>query len=191
MSPIVDRAMMEEVFDAEDLVTLDDEALAGIAHEPTRAFLHQVGLPNRFRTWLELDEPLSEGTVTIVGDKATALAAKYPGLTLDTSTWMTVGGIGYDNVALDVTDGRVYCIPESGALPCLLNSSIQDFAYFLHALEVERPNYDFEAESEDGYFDPDAEDRLLAVMTANDPAALACSDSTWHQVLEHVKHKLQ
>ncbi|MFF7454620.1 SUKH-4 family immunity protein [Kitasatospora sp. NPDC008115] len=189
MSPLVDRSMMESVFDAGELVTLDEAALAVIPHGPTRAFLRDVGLPDEYCRWLELDEALAEGVVTLVGEAgASELAAKYPRLTVDTSTWMTVGGIGYDNVALDVVDGTVYCIPESGA-PCILNSGIDVFAHFLHALEVERPNYDFESDA-DG-FTPRAEDRLRTFMEAADPVALAHPDSAWHIVLECVERKLQ
>ncbi|MBC3840388.1 hypothetical protein GXW82_09650 [Streptacidiphilus sp. 4-A2] len=181
---------MESVFGEEDLVTLDAGALAAVPHPRTRAFLGEVGLPNQYGRWLELDESLEEGEVTLVGPEgATRLAAKYPGIPQATASWMTVGSIGYDNVAVDVLDGAVYCIPESGAMPCLLNTGLDELACFLVALEQERPNYDFEAAGDS--YDPDAEERLKAVMEGIDPAALASPDSAWHRVLTDVERKLQ
>ncbi|MET8625306.1 SUKH-4 family immunity protein [Kitasatospora sp. NPDC004669] len=173
------------------MITLDEDALAVIPHEPTKAFLRDIGLPGQFDTWLQLDGPLAdEGAVTIVGTAGAAeLAAKYPGLGTDTSTWMSIGAIGLDSFALDIEDGTMYCVPESGAQPCVLNSSIGAFAYFLYALEVERPNYDLEA-AEGNPIIGNAEDRLRALMEEVDPVALASPDSTWYLVLENVQHLL-
>lgn len=44
-----------------------------------------------------------------------------------------------------------------------------DIAHFLHLLEKERPNHDFESEIEN-----------------IDPAALDVSNSRWHDILEYV-----
>ncbi|MFE7527921.1 SUKH-4 family immunity protein [Kitasatospora sp. NPDC057542] len=186
----IDRSMMESVFEAEELITLDEDALMAIPHEPTRAFLRDIGLPGQFDTWLQLDGPLAdEGVVTIVDAAGAAeLAAKYPGFGVDTSRWMSIGAIGLDSFALDVENGTMYCVPESGAQPCVLNSGIEAFAYFLYALEVERPNYDLEVA--EGPIVGNAEDRLQALMEEVDPVALASPDSTWYLVLENVKHLL-
>lgn len=67
MSPLIDRTRMESVFSADDLVALDDGVLAAIAHEPTRVFLREVGLPNQVG-WFEMDQFLLDGDLRIGGE---------------------------------------------------------------------------------------------------------------------------
>ncbi|MFC7643817.1 SUKH-4 family immunity protein [Streptosporangium lutulentum] len=143
MSPLIDRITMESVFPADELVTLDDRALAAIAHEPTRAFLREIGLPDQVG-WFEADHWLLDGDLRIGGDAWQAVARRHPNCPFDMSAWLTLGGIALDDVIVDTDTGVVYSIPENGP-PHLLNTGIDTLAYFLHALEEERPEYDAEA----------------------------------------------
>ncbi|MFF2624954.1 SUKH-4 family immunity protein [Kitasatospora griseola] len=188
MSPLIDRNAMESVFGAEELVTPDGQALAGITHEPTRAFLREVGLPDR-EGWFEADQRLLDGDLRIGGEAWQRVARKYPDCPFDMSTWLTLGGIGMDDVIVDTATGVVYCIPEDGS-PHLLNSTVDAFAFFLHALEVERPDYDPESDT-DGVDPKGAEARLLQLMRRTDPAALENPESCWFSVLRHVRNLLQ
>ncbi|MFD9126596.1 SUKH-4 family immunity protein [Kitasatospora sp. NPDC059571] len=187
MSPLIDRNAMESAFGIEELVTPDDHALDGIVDEPTRAFLREVGLPDRMG-WFEADQVLLDGDLRIGGEAWRPVAEKYPNCPFDMSTWLSLGGIGLDDVSVDTVTGDVYCIPEDGA-PHLLNSSIGAFAFFLHALEEERPNYDPEAGT-DGVDPQGAETRLLDLMRRIDPAATENPESCWFAVLRQVRNLL-
>ncbi|MEU4675634.1 SUKH-4 family immunity protein [Micromonospora sp. NPDC023737] len=189
MSPLIDRTVMESVFPADELVTLDDRVLAVIAHEPTRTFLREVGLPDQVG-WFQADQRLLDGDLRIGGAAWQAVSRKYPSCPFDMSTWLTLGGIALDDVIVDTATGMVYSIPEDGP-PHLLNTSIDALAYFLHALEEERPDYDVEA-STDGGVDPEsAEQRLLSRMRQADPVAVERPESTWFLVLRYVRNLLQ
>ncbi|MFE0457944.1 SUKH-4 family immunity protein [Kitasatospora sp. NPDC058965] len=190
MSPLIDRAGMEEVFPADELLTSADELLTGIAHEPTRAFLRDVGLPDR-GGWFESEPNLAEGEVQIGGEAWQQVAEQYPDCPFDMSVWLTLGGIAMDSVMVDTVTGAVYCIPEGGR-PHLLNSSVDALAYFLHALEVEREAYDLEEQADFDVVDPEgAEQRLLDLMRAADPVAMENPASTWYTVLRYVRNLME
>ncbi|MFF7358689.1 MULTISPECIES: SUKH-4 family immunity protein [Streptomyces] len=189
MSPLIDRTRMESVFSADDLVALDDGVLAAIAHEPTRVFLREVGLPDQVG-WFEMDQFLLDGDLRIGGEAWQAVAEKYPNRSFDMSAWLTLGGIALDDLIVDTATGIVYCIPEDGA-PHLLNSSIDALAYFLHALEEERPEYDAYASTDEGVDPEGAADRLLHRMRQADPVAMENPESCWFAVLRHVRNLLR
>ncbi|MGC0314176.1 SUKH-4 family immunity protein [Kitasatospora acidiphila] len=187
MKPLIDRVAMEQAFTSGGLFVIPDHLLAGITHAPTRAFLRDVGLPDRER-WFESSQELVDGYVRIGGEAWQRVAEQYPNCPFDMSVWLTVGGIALDSVMVDTVTGLVYSIPDGGS-PHLLNSSVDALAYFLHALEVERDAYDPES---DGEADPGgAEERLLALMRAADPVALEYPGSTWHMVLRYVGNMMQ
>ncbi|WP_345639331.1 SUKH-4 family immunity protein [Rugosimonospora acidiphila] len=186
---MIDRIGMESAFHADELVTVKDPALAAIAHEPTRDFLREVGLPDQVG-WFEADQRLLDGDLRIGGTAWQAVAERYPDCPLDMSAWLTLGGIALDDVIVDTITGAVYCIPEDGPVH-LLNSSIDALAYFLHALEEQRPWYDAEASTDEGV-DPDgAERRLLRRMRQADPIAMERPESMWFSVLGHVRDLLR
>ncbi|MDX3239008.1 SUKH-4 family immunity protein [Streptomyces sp. ME03-5709C] len=189
MSLLIDRVAMESVFGPDELVTADDAALAGIVHEPTRVFLRDVGLPDQMG-WFEADQRFVDGDVRIGGEAWQAVARKYPNCPFDMSAWLSLGGIGMDDVTVDTRTGVVYCIPEDGA-PHLLNSSVDALAFFLHALERERPDYDPEAATDEGVDPRGAHDRLLALMGRTDAAALEDEHSAWYRVLRYVRDLMQ
>lgn len=111
MGPLIDRARMEAVFAPEDLLASADEVLAGIAHAPTRAFLRDVGLPDRVG-WFESDQHLADGELLIGGEAWQRVAERYPGCPFDMSVWLALGGIALDDVMVDTVTGVVYCIPD-------------------------------------------------------------------------------
>ncbi|MFF7681040.1 SUKH-4 family immunity protein [Actinacidiphila glaucinigra] len=189
MSPLIDRVAMESVFGPDELVTPDDTALAGIAHGPTRAFLRDVGLPDQMG-WFQADQLLVDGDLRIGGEAWQAVSRKYPSCPFDMSAWLSLGGIGMDDVTVDTRTGVVYCIPEDGS-PHVLNSGVDALAFFLHALEEERPDYDPEAATDEGVDPEGAHDRLLALMRRTDAAAMENEDSAWYLVLRYVRNLMQ
>jgi hypothetical protein len=185
----VDRTMLESVFPADDLVTLAGAALDVVLHESAREFLRDVGLPDK--SWFEVSTELRNGApefgFEVVGEQ-------FPELDFAFERWMFLGHVGFDTIGLDTTTGQVYVVPN-GRAPHLFHGSIDEFVYVLYLLEVERPNYDFEkfgydeddpeAEEDEG-FDPGAEDRLRAQISAVDPTTFERPGSTWELVLERV-----
>lgn len=186
MSPLIDRTAMQSVFD--ELVTPSDEALAVVAHAPTRAFLRDVGLPER-EQWFEADAYLIDADLRVGGEAWQAVQEEYSSCPYDMSTWLTLGGIGMDTVTVDTVTGIVYCIPEDRYIH-VLNSSVDALGFFLHSLEKERPEYDAEAAAGEG-FDPEgAEERLRTRWLRTDPIALENPGSSWHTVLRLVRDAL-
>ncbi|MFE0462547.1 SUKH-4 family immunity protein [Kitasatospora sp. NPDC058965] len=145
----IDHDAMAEAF-PDGLLLLPDHLAARIAHAPTRAFLRDVGLPDRER-WFESSQELADGRIEIGGEAWQRVAQQYSHCTFDMSTWLALGGIGLDSVAVDTVTGLVYSMPDGGS-PHLLNSSVRALGTFLYALEMERGAYDPEA---DGEADPD------------------------------------
>ncbi|MFC3502097.1 SUKH-4 family immunity protein [Micromonospora krabiensis] len=189
MSPLVDRATLESVFNADDLVTLDEATLVAVAHEPTRDFLRDVGLPDQ-AGWFEVAQDLLDGNLRIGGAAWEAVAARYPSRAYDMSTWLTLGGVGLDDVIIDVATGIVYCIPDDGS-PHRLNSGVDALVLFLCELEKERPEYDPEAATEEGVDPEGSAERLLHRMRRADPSAMADPGSSWYAVLRLVRRLLQ
>lgn len=183
---LVDRAQLESVFPPEVLVTLDGAAAQDISHGPTQDFLRHVGLPDKPAAWFEVSEEVCDGELEIGFEE---IAEQHPGLSFDPSHWVNLGGLSYDDIVLDASTGAVYCLPDDGGAPYLLNRSLDAFAYFLYLLEVERPNYDFE--TGDGTFEEGAENRLRARMEAADDTAFSNPESAWTTVLQYVSTKLQ
>jgi hypothetical protein len=189
MPQTVDRALMESVFPAADLVTVPESALAPVSHGRTRELLRDVGLPDQHTGWFQTVKDLPAE----IADKGWPRGRElHPSSDLVFDEWIAIGGIPYDNMVVDAASGAVYCIPGSGADPYLLNSSLDDFLYFLYSVEAERPNYDAEFAEENGYEDDEdfgegVDERLLAVMRAADPVALQNLDATWYTVLEYVR----
>ncbi|MFC1400937.1 MULTISPECIES: SUKH-4 family immunity protein [Streptacidiphilus] len=189
MPQTVDRALMESVFPADDLVTVPEGALAPVSHARTRELLRDVGLPDQPTGWFQTVKDLS----VEIADKGWPRGrALHPSSDLVFDEWIAIGGIPYDTMVVDAGSGAVYCIPGSGAEPYLLNSSLDDFLYFLYSVEAERPNYDAEFAEENGFeddgeFGVGVDERLLAVMREADPVALQNPGSTWFTVLEYVR----
>ncbi|SEM04762.1 SUKH-4 family immunity protein [Streptacidiphilus jiangxiensis] len=188
---LVDRATMAEVFGEADLATVGEVQAAVLTHAPTRGFLTRIGLPDQadtqgwFHRALDLDE--EAGDVT--------------------DGRMCLGEIPYDSVDVDTATGVVHVTPEDADGSCVLNSSLDVFAYLLCVLEAERPCYSGEAEqtladpvvrrraeelldrlhgAPHASVGPTPQARLRAAIERVDPAALAHPDSTWHRVLELV-----
>ncbi|MCL8016837.1 SUKH-4 family immunity protein [Streptomyces sp. AS02] len=184
MSTPIDRKTLESEFSPDELTTFSAAAVAGIRHQPSAHFLRQVGLPSRPNPWFDLVDGSAEQARTL-GDCYDDLRERWTNLPENAESWLLVGVIPYDDIALDGVTGVVHCLPgdESEIYP--LNKDLNSFARFLHLLEKERPNYDFESEEET--LDPEgAARRLVDQMREIDPEALAVSHSRWHGILEYV-----
>ncbi|MFJ6390658.1 SUKH-4 family immunity protein [Streptomyces sp. NPDC091972] len=184
MTSPIDRETLESEFDPEELTTFSAAAVAGVRHGPSADFLRNVGIPARPNPWFDLVDGSPEQVRTL-GDAYDDLRERWTDLPEGAEGWLLLGMVPYDDIALDVTSGVVYCLPgdESEIYP--LNKDLPSFAHFLYLLEKERPNYDFESELED--IDPEsAAARLTEQMREIDPAALDVSNSRWHDILEYV-----
>ena len=188
MSPLVDRAAFEAVLSPDALVTLGDDALREVTHEPTRAALRDIGLPDRPAAgWLDVAQAVCDGelAVGVPRDQVVAPDDDLPE-SFVLEHWALLGGIGENYVYVDVRTGVVHCVPEDAEAQ-VLNGSLELFLYFLYLLEVERPHYDLKfvgGDIETG----GSEYRLPPLMRAADPEAMADEDSFWHQVLYSVAH---
>ncbi|WP_020122639.1 SUKH-4 family immunity protein [Streptomyces canus] len=151
---------------------------------PSADLLRDVGIPARPNPWFDFVDGSPEQARTL-GDAYDDLRERWADLPEGAEGWLLLGTVPYDDIALDGVSGVVYCLPgdESEIYP--LNKDLPSFSRFLHLLEKERPNYDFESELD--HVDPEsAATRLTEQMREIDPAALAVPHSRWHDILEHV-----
>lgn len=184
----IDRSAMEAAFGPDVLVTLDEDAVSGVRHAATRAFLLDVGLPDETNKWFELDEGFSEGDVQL-GEIYPEVEANYRNLPKEGLDWISLGAIPYDDIAVDHNTGIVYCLPDGSSEIYPLNSDIHSFAAFLCALERERPNYDLAVAG--GIADPEASaDRLAAEFTRIDATSVDRPGGTWQRVLGYVREAI-
>jgi hypothetical protein len=187
----VDRTLMESVFPAADLVTVDDAVLApAVPHARTRMLLRDVGVPDRCTGWFQAGDLSARVAVKGCRQRGSEL---FPDLAFAFDQWICLGGIPYDDIWVDARTGVVHCTPDSGAAPCVINSSLDLFLWFLCRLEAERPNYDAEYAESIGLPDDDENwgegvaARLAEEFRAADPVALENPASTWHLVLGYVE----
>ncbi|MHA6762517.1 SUKH-4 family immunity protein [Streptacidiphilus sp. PAMC 29251] len=188
MPPSVDRSAFEAVLSPDAMVTLGDEALRVVSHLPSRAALHDVGLPDRPAAgWLDVAQAVCDGELTVgVGREYVVAPEDDLPASFVLDHWALLGGIGENYVYLDVHTGVVHCVPEDDEAH-VLNTSLELFLYFLYLLEVERPHYDLKfvgGDIETG----GSEQRLPPLMRAADSEAMAYEGSFWYQVLDSVAH---
>ena len=184
MSSPIDRETLEAEFGPDELMTFPDVVVADIPHTPSARFLRDVGIPARPNPWFDLVDGTPEQARRL-GDCYDDLRERWTNLPEGAESWLLLGMVPYDDIALDVTTGTVECLPgdESEIYP--LNKDLNSFAYFLYLLEKERPNYDFESEQDS--LDPEgAAGRLTERMREIDRAALEVGHSRWHDILEYV-----
>ncbi|MEV7738515.1 SUKH-4 family immunity protein [Streptomyces sp. NPDC088921] len=171
-------------FDPEERTTFSAAAVASIRHEPSADFLRNVGIPARPNPWFDLVDGSPEQVRTL-GDAYEDLREQWTDLPEGAEGWLLLGMVPYDDIALDGVSGAVYCLPGDASETYPLNKDLPAFAHFLHLLENERANYDFESEVEN--IDPQrAAARLTEQMREVDPAALDVTNSRWHDILEYV-----
>ncbi|MFF7564633.1 SUKH-4 family immunity protein [Streptomyces pseudovenezuelae] len=125
--------------DPQERTIFSAATVAGVRHEPSADFLRDVGIPAHPNIWFELVDGSPEQTRTL-GDAYADLHERWTDLPEGAEGRLLLGTVPYD-----------------------------DIAHFLHVLEKERPNYDFESEFEN-----------------IDSAALDVSNSRWHDILEYV-----
>ncbi|WP_405516186.1 SUKH-4 family immunity protein [Streptomyces canus] len=146
MPPLVDHAMMESVFPAEEIETWEEEKLPAGLHASARTVLTEVGLPHDRSSFFLLDGALFEGEDTPAAFRRCAELdhfSAYEDMPKGWENWLVIGEIFYDVVVLDPESGTVHCLPDGEYRALPLNRDLVSFAYFTYLLQVERPNYDF------------------------------------------------
>ncbi|MFF4601939.1 SUKH-4 family immunity protein [Streptomyces sp. NPDC001339] len=145
MPQLTDRSMMESVFPAEKLVTLDEEKLPAGLHEVARSLLVDTGLPDDRSSFFAIDGGLFEEGAPGRLRRCAELShfSRYQDMPNGWADWLVIGEIHYDVVALDPKSGAVYCLPDGEYTAHLLNQSLDSFLFFLYLLERERPHYDY------------------------------------------------
>ncbi|KWT63372.1 hypothetical protein ADL21_02870 [Streptomyces albus subsp. albus] len=186
MTPPIDRTTLESQFSEDELVTLPEEMLEGIEHDPSLRFLREVGLPVRANPWFDLIDR-SDLELRKVGACYDDLNARWANLPGNAADWVLFGMIPYDDIALDGATGTILCLPQDKDEVYPLNKDLYSFAHFLYLLEVERPNYDEEVNEDLDYEGAEeAGARLAEQMREIDPAALDVPHSRWRDILEWV-----
>ncbi|MEU1479230.1 SUKH-4 family immunity protein [Streptomyces sp. NPDC005760] len=185
MTPPIDRETLETEFGPDELTTFPEAVVADIRHGPSARFLRHVGLPSRPNPWFDLVDGSPEQTRTL-GACYPDLRERWTNLPAGAESWLVLGTIPYDDIALDGVTGVVQLLPGDTCDSRPLNKDLHSFAHFLHLLEKERPHYDFASEQET--LDPEgAARRLTERMREIDPEALAATRSRWHDILEYVE----
>ncbi|WP_437015659.1 SUKH-4 family immunity protein [Streptomyces sp. enrichment culture] len=180
----MDRETLESEFRPEEIVTFSPAALARVRHEPSSQFLRDVGIPSRPNPWFDLVDGTPE-QARVLGECYDDLDDRWTNLPTGAESWLVLGMVPYDDIALDGATGVVYCLPGEDSEVYPLNKDIDSFVHFLYLLEKERPNYDFESDEET--LDPEgAARRLSERMREIDSEALEVSGSRWHDILEYV-----
>ncbi|GGZ39314.1 SUKH-4 family immunity protein [Streptomyces poonensis] len=181
MSPLVDRAMMESVFPPEKLETWEDGKLPARLHESARTILTGVGLPHDRSSFLQLDGWLFEGNDTPNRFRTCSeldYFTRYKSMPEGWESWLIIGEMFYDVVALDAVHGTVYCLPDGEYRAHPLNQSLDSFVYFTYLLELERPHYDFTVSDEI----PDSEGVAVSLrerMIQADPVPFEGVEPAW------------
>ncbi|GAA4075107.1 SUKH-4 family immunity protein [Streptomyces shaanxiensis] len=180
MPQLADRMMMQSVFPAERLVTLDERKLPAELGESTRSLLTDVGLPDDRSSFFVLDGGLFDGETPNKFRRCAELRffSRYQEMPIDWENWLVLGEIFADVVALDPVSGAVYCLPDGEYRACPLNQNLDSFLYFLYLLELERPNYDFSVSDEI----PDSEGVAASLrerMIRVDPLPFAGVEPSW------------
>ncbi|MER6492402.1 SUKH-4 family immunity protein [Streptomyces sp. BK205] len=183
MPPLVDHAMMESVFPAEEIETWQEEKLPAQLHASARRVLTEVGLPHDRSSFFLLDGALFEGEDTPSGFRRCADLdhfSEYEDMPQGWEKWLVIGEIFYDVVVLDPESGTVYCLPDGDYRALPLNRSLDSFAYFTYLLQLERPKYDYSV-SEDVDDSEDVAISLRGRMIEADPLPFEGVEPAWSE----------
>ncbi|WP_242578442.1 SUKH-4 family immunity protein [Streptomyces sp. MST-110588] len=172
------------MFSPNELITFPAEELTDIAHEQSVDFLRQVGIPFRDNPWFDLPDG-SPGCLKKLGECYKDLGIRWTNLPEEAGNWVVFGMIPYDDLALDVVTGAVYCLPDDRSEIYLFNKDLPSFVHFLYLLEKGKPDYDADRDEEQEDWE-EAARHIEAQMREVDPKALEFSDSRWHDVLEYI-----
>ncbi|KAH7121700.1 SUKH-4 immunity protein [Dactylonectria macrodidyma] len=186
MALSINRKILEEEFQPEELTTFSTAVVAGLQHEPSTRFLCDIGIPTRPNPWFDFVDGSPEQVKTL-SECYNDIHSRWSNLPEGSERWLLLGLIPYDDIALDGITGAIYCLPGDQSDVYLLNQGLVSFCHFLFLLERERPYYDFESERET--LDPEgAFQRLSAQMRKIDPIAMAVSHSNWYRILDYIAY---
>ncbi|MCD9880783.1 SUKH-4 family immunity protein [Streptomyces guryensis] len=184
--PALTRAMLETVFDPAELIVAPAESLSAVADPDSREVLGTLGIPVWDNPWFDMEEGIAErlGRVEEWDEK---LEDRYSVVPPGAGKWIGLGMVPYDGIAFDPDTGKVYCLPDDSEI-YLWNSSLRSFVHFLYLLQLERPHFDAEWESEiEVPYDPQAAQiRVRSAMMSVDPVALENPESGWHGILTYI-----
>ncbi|MEU2715670.1 SUKH-4 family immunity protein [Streptomyces sp. NPDC007205] len=180
------REMLETVFDPAELIVASEGNLPAIGDPDAREVLGTLGIPVWGNPWFDIDAELAE-RFGRVEDWDGKLTDRYAVVPTGADKWISLGMIPYDGLAFDPGTGTVYCLPDDSEI-YLWNSSLRSFVHFLYLLQLERPHFDAQWESEiEVPYDPEAAQvRVRRAMMSVDPEALENPDSRWHGVLTYI-----
>ncbi|MFI8235429.1 SUKH-4 family immunity protein [Streptomyces sp. NPDC085900] len=178
--------MLETVFDPAELIVAPEGNLAAVGDPDAREVLGTLGIPVWGNPWFDMEDGIAQrfGRVEDWDEK---LADRYSVVPAGAGKWIGLGGIPYDGIAFDPDTGKVYCLPDDSEI-YLWNSSLRSFVYFLYILQLERPHFNPEWESEiEVLYDPEAaQARVRSAMMSVDPEALENPGSRWHGILTYI-----
>ncbi|HEV7933402.1 MAG TPA: SUKH-4 family immunity protein [Actinomadura sp.] len=172
-----------------------------ISHEPTRRFLSGVGLPAELRNgFLSLDSDVLEGrleTLPQVYEELGEIREWTWRIPEGGKHWYVLGGFFGGDVAVDGATGRVWFLPEWDGPPQPMHSGVDALAYFMYALERDRPLYSYEHARavEDDDASPDDEidvyekaaRKLVVELREIDPTPFTEEDAgPWTQAFEDI-----
>lgn len=170
MSSTIDRAMLEAVFESDELITSPESVLGPVSDADARDVLGTLGIPVWENPWFDLDDGIGERLERVETPP-------------EADGWILLGMIPYDDIAFDPDTGKVYCLPQDGEI-YLLNSGLRSFVHFLYLLQVESPNYDWESHGKEEL--ETVRLRVREAMSSVDPAALENPESCWFDVLTYI-----
>lgn len=182
--PPLTRSDLEDVFESSELITVPEHQAGSITDPDARDVLRTLGIPLWDNPWIDVDDRIPERWER-VGGWDVDLTERYDRVPPEAGRWIGLAVIPYDRIAFDPETGRVYCLAQDGEI-YLFSSSLRSFVYFLYLLQLERPHFDIDMETE-AEFEPEAaRQRTEAAMRAADPEVLDNARSRWHDILEYI-----
>jgi hypothetical protein len=179
----VDRAMLESVFGAENLITWPEAKLPEDLLGAPRDFFKEIGLPDDPASIFLLDDaPLKDENSFEGFSRCSSLAgfSQYQDMPDGWENWLVLGEISVDPVVLDPNSGTVYSLPDGEYRADPLNSTVESFASFLYMLESRRSEWDPEASEEP--IDPrSAVTALRESLEQDDPLPFAGHEPGWSE----------
>lgn len=145
MSPDrVTREQLVDVFGTDAVRRIPAESLpGGIAHEPTRRFLTEIGLPTQSAVeFIEFDKDIIDGPkplqeAPLFGEIDEAhLPVLGPAYYLGDAN-----GSVFINIVINGATGEIFALEEGYMEPYLMNTDIESLVFYMYVLERDRELY--------------------------------------------------